>query len=312
MAGEKLSPQVLEKRAKYRRYLAPFVRTDINLPSNSGFQEAKRHVENGGGLILYAPHMDQVDPLVAYLPLYDLDQVFRDAPLVYPLAQHQGKLFGVNVPNFTEPKGVETKLIVTESTIKKRTKKLERKIKAVENSPFYSSPKAKQLALEKVKTSITIPEKNEGFEEFAKSAENALRNGGVVYAPVQPERSPKLEAPEEKPLGRLALLIKRKRIPNVAILVVGVTVDHPSRGGYNKARGLNIGKRHEVTIGPFLTIEDAVAQAGGDSRNLDQYMVEHVMAKLVPSDYLNPALQQKVSLDVYMERRARRFSEEKQ
>ncbi len=304
MAGaEKLSSDILKRREMYRNIIAPFVKTDTNLPAENGFQEAKRHVENGGGLILYAPHLDQVDPLAAYLPLYDMAQVFRDAPLVYPLAQHQGKLFGISVPKFTHTGGVETKLIVTESTIRKRRAKLEKKVKSAQRSPFYTSEESRDKAIEQIKEKFKIPEKNEGFEEFAVSAEEALRNGGVVYAPVQPERAARLEIPEEKPLGRLALLIKRKKIPNIGILVVGMDVNHSN--GYEKSRGLNLGKTHTVTIGPFFTLEDATKQAGKET-NLDSFMVENVVSRLVNFSYLNPELGQKVGEQLYLERKAKR------
>lgn len=304
MAGEKLSPQILEKRAKYRKLLAPLLRTDIKLPAENGFQEARQHIEHGGGLILYAPHIDQIDPLAAYLPLFDMAEAFRNAPLIYPLALHQGKLFGISVPKFTESRGVSTNLIVTESTIRKRTQKLERKISIAENSPFYSSEEAREQAIEKLKDKYPTLKKNDGFEDFAASAETALRNGGVVYSPVQPERASKLETPEEKPLGRLAMLIKRRRIQNVGILVVGMDVDHPN--GYMKARGLNLGKRHEVTIGPFFTLEDAVLKAGGDPRNLDEFMVENVVTKLVNPSYLNTELDRRTGEKNYLERKQRK------
>lgn len=301
--GEKLSPNVLKRREIYRKVLAPFVRTDINLPTENGFQEARKHVENGGGLILYAPHLDQVDPLAAYLPLYDMAQIFKNAPLVYPLALHQGKLFGISVPKFTHSGGVETKLIATESTIRKRKAKLEKRVKREESSPFYTSKDSKAKAIEQVKDRIKVPEKNEGFEEFAAAAEEALRNGGVVYAPVQPERASKLEAPEEKPLGRLALLIKRKKIPNVGILIVGMDVDHSK--GYEKARGLNLGKTHTVTIGPFFTLEQTVQLAGKET-NLDAFKVENIVARLVNSSYLNPDMARRLGEKLYIETKERK------
>ncbi|MGE5042368.1 MAG: hypothetical protein ACM3IJ_05715 [Candidatus Levyibacteriota bacterium] len=276
-----------EIREAWRRVLNPIVRTEVTPSEHTGLEEALTHVANGGSLILFSKHRSRIDPLAVLLALYNAaDGALKGTQFEFPIGDHQKKLLGIDLAKVVEHAGVGINPIVTESTLKKRKAKINKKTLLSKIGPVQTPDAVRERLVHE------LPEENTGFVQFAASAESALKQGGVVYLPTQSERSPLLPDVKqgERTLGNMAALVKRKRIQHVGILFVDVSTAAGDKKP-DKKGGLDLFRLNRVKFGPFYTLEDAVARAG-KIQELDSWAVRDIMTELVDPRYLSPQLRE--------------------
>ncbi len=282
----RLSKKEIGTRNRLRHILTPlFNASEIRLPKYSGLQEAIRQLKAGKGLVLFADHHDRMDPYVVMETMCQLDPEFASALMVTPIGDHQKDFLGIPLAPLAKGAGLFIKPIVTQGSIDKYKKRIE------------ANPK---LSDEERSTLISqIPRKNTGIGAFSDTSKRIIREGGVVYVPTQPERAELLEISDEKPLANLAGSMRRSKmeLDSVGILFIGILEDNIE--DYSKKGGLNAGRRHTLTVGPFYTFKSALALAG-DVRDLDEWAIVNILPNLVLHEYLSPELREKIASASYL------------
>lgn len=287
-----ISQSELAFRNKARFVLNPIFRGEVADRTETGlYGLAELRARTGMGAILYANHIDKVDPLVAMLQVVRNHPALESAEIVTPLAHHQ-RMDGIHLVGLSRRAGVYPMTIVTQNSRERYEEKAVKKARARKIGPITLRP-GQEVDLS------TLPKLGSGGIEFAQKATESLATGGLVYLPAQAERSGKLRLPDEKitndpderrkerPLGLLVAALEEQQLPldKIGLLPVGFSFrNNPS---YEKKRGFNFGSTHIVRFGDFMTVQDAVNAAGGKKR-LDEWAIVHGLAPVVDRNYLSP------------------------
>lgn len=293
-----ISDAELSFRNKARTVLTPVFRGEV-VPETLAALDALADHRNttGKGAIVFANHIDKVDPLIAMLQIVNSHEGLLNAEIVTPLAEHQ-RMDAIHLVDVSRKAAVHAKTIVTQNSRDKWESRIHRGNLLRKIGPVFTPPGYEELLI------AELPKLNTGGREFAKKASDSVATGGLVYLPTQAERSALLrlpseslkEAPQkkrkERPLGLLVTSLRHDKIPldEVGLLCLGFSFE--GNPDYAKKRGFNFGKKHIVKVGEFMTVAQAVKESGG-IENLDEWAIVHGIAPLVDRNYLSPMVKRK-------------------
>lgn len=231
-------------RGAVAKTLAPLL--PAHLAGEEHLAEAEALVEQGYGLLVLMNHFSKRDGLQALRLLYGR-RILRERPTLVPVASH---LAGPAVRGLAHLSDVDLALMTTPQAVAK-------------------------LGLD--------PATGEAALAYARRAVTTLADGGIVLLAPQAGRQPMLGEPEMRVSSLLLAQARRKRVSNVALLFVGLGLPGATTYTLGEVGGLNLGRPYRLHVGPPITLDAALAAAGG-LRRLDQWVFAQ-LRPLVPVAY---------------------------
>jgi len=286
-------------REGIRKILPPFVPTEIAGEENlSRTEDLSR---KGYGIVMLWNHFSGGDFFPILKDLAFKYQFMQNKEICLPMMAESHHYLNAPFKPLTYPSQVKLYPVINRDSIvllRGRQRKEYRKAKkslAVTPDSFIEL-KERQANERKELAS----QQKHLFNLYLEGATDTLKKGGIVLIAPQATRAEwlKIRATDSKRKSPTAVTpliarLDKNKLDQVAFLFVGAGIKNTPNYSRHMVHGINLLKKHTVNIGPTYTKDELKQFAGiqngqGKTRRGIEKVVLEELAKVVPTEYLNP------------------------
>lgn len=274
-----INPRQARMRRRLGVMLRPVLRQEIIHTEENGLQRAMEAAREGVGTLILWNHFSERDGFDVAKRIVVQTPELVTRLNVFPVAQHQDRW---PLPWLEAHGAFQYPFIVTSDTYKKVHEMLN------DGREFIVLNEKGEL--EKIKDDGTqYLDLSDGKGKFLDLSSEAFSRGGSVSVSFQGGRASNLYLGEQDTVGFFLASMKRSKVANFGVLLVGVGDEKIKDYSKKSSKGPRPFKKTTVKIGPYFTLDELMSNpdVNGNRRNVDVF-IRRQFVPLVPDAYLHP------------------------